>query len=100
MATGIFAYERGEYPDEYDSTLVVELFGPLVNPEFRGIVVPRVVVANLEKVRPGVIRAVLKEFASGFVAPSNVSADSQGSLYIADYAGNQIYRVSWEGTTD
>ena len=77
--------------------MFVTLFGPLVNPLFEGIIIPRVVVGKIHAGETGVTRADIQDFASGFVAPLDVALDSKGNLYIADYGGNQVYKVAWTG---
>ena len=57
----------------------------------------KAVSVTLEEPQPGIYRGVAEDFAVGFVSVTDVAIDSKGHLYIADYGGNQVYRVSWIG---
>lgn len=42
-------------------------------------------------------RSAIKTFASGFDGPTGIARDSQGNLFVANYAENKIYKVSPSG---
>lgn len=97
VATGVVAYSGEQFPSEYQDKIFVTLFGPLVNPKYRGLVTPKVVVVTLVEPSTGGIRGSVEDFALGLKAPIDVAVDKKGHLYVADYAGHMVYRVSWAG---
>ena len=72
----------------------LSLFGPLVNPRFEGFVSPKVVTITFKDQKGGESSGIVEDFATGFVAPIDVAVDSHGRLYVADYGGHQIYRIT------
>ena len=70
------------------------MFGPLVNPRFEGFVSPKVVTVTFKDESGGESSGIVEDFATGFVAPVDVAAGSRGRLYVADYGGHQIYRIT------
>lgn len=94
VPTGVTEYQGKEFPEEYKGKVFLTLFGPLVNSRYEGFVSPKVVIATIKNETDEESSSVVEEFATGFVAPIDVAVDSQGRLYVADYGGHQVYRIT------
>ena len=96
VPTGVTEYQGEEFPAEYHGKVFLSLFGPLVNPRFEGFVSPKVVIVTFKDEPGGESSGIVEDFATGFVAPIDVAVDSHGRLYVADYGGHQVYRITWD----
>jgi glucose/arabinose dehydrogenase len=94
VPTGVTEYQGAEFPAEYQGKVFLSLFGPLVNPRFEGFVSPKVVIVTFKDELGGESSGIVEDFATGFVAPIDVAVDSHGRLYVADYGGHQVYRIT------
>ena len=94
VPTGVTEYQGEEFPAEYRGKVFLSLFGPLVNPRFEGFVSPKVVIVTFKDETGGESSSIVEDFATGFVAPIDVAVDSHGRLYVADYGGHQVYRIT------
>jgi glucose/arabinose dehydrogenase len=88
VPTGTVAYQGVEFPAEFFDQIFVATFGLRFS---------KVVAVTLSELQTGIYRGVSEDFATGFSSAIDVTVDSQGRLYIADYGGNQVYQVSWVG---
>ena len=46
---------------------------------------------------PPEVNATVEDFAAGFLTAIDVTVDSKGNLYVADYVGGQVYQISYTG---
>src|SRR5262249_38487298 len=54
--------------------------------------------ASASKPTPIIPNAACRVIATGFHAPSGLTFDGQGNLYVANYASNSVDRISRDGT--
>lgn len=96
VPTGIMEYPSGQFPTRYHGSLFLTLFmtnDPTFMTPFDN---SKVVEIMLDGSTPDV-NVTVEDFASGFINAIDVTVDSQGRLYIADFTGGQIYQISYTG---
>ncbi len=92
-ATGIVCYSGTGFPDVFQNSLFVTLWGTLTFEIETG---RRLMNVRLEEIN-GRVFGVLSEFATGFEHPIDVIQDRDGSLLVLDYGLGQIFRISYIG---
>lgn len=90
VPTGTIEYQGSNFPAVYRDQIFLSLFG---SPGLTS----KVVSVTLDEPKPGIFRGTVDDFVTGLRSGIDVTVDSKGRLYIADFDGRQVYQVTWEG---
>lgn len=92
-ANGIVFYSATQFPRKYQQNLFIAQWGAH---EFRPPKGQKVVRVRLIRSRNTYITTV-RDFATGLDRPLDVVVGPDGSLFVADYGANTIYKISYTG---